>query len=138
MTTSVRARLLTVVMLLMGILLIAGSMINTFASSVFPAEQYLGTDASAAAAAFGVGLAIASFDPVRNVSWVRALILYAILLVLFQIVFGIFVGTPYKLAPLVLGIVVSIATIALYPNKGELMPAPGTVHHTHGSAETYP
>ena len=133
MTTSMRARLLTVVMLLTGILLVVGSMINTFASSVFPAEQYLGTDASAAAAAFGTGIAIASFDPVRNVSWVRALILYAILLIVFQIVFGIFVGTPYKLAPLVLGIVVSILCIVLYPNRGELMPAPGMIDRTHGS-----
>lgn len=136
MTASMKARLLTVVMLLTGILLVIGSMINTFASSVFPAEQYLGTDASAAAAAFGAGIAIASFDPVRNVSWVRALILYAILLIVFQIVFGIFVGTPYKLAPLVLGIVVSIVCIALYPNRGELMPAPGMIDHTHDGNPT--
>jgi peptidoglycan/LPS O-acetylase OafA/YrhL len=131
-----KARFLTVVMLLAGILLVIGSMINTFASSIFPAEQYLGTDASAAAAAFGAGIAIASFDPVRNVSWVRALILYAILLVVYQIVFGIFVGTPYKLAPLVLGIVISILCIVLYPKRGELMPAPGMIDRTHGSAET--
>ena len=136
MTASMKARLLTVVMLLTGILLVVGSMINTFASSVFPAEQYLGTDASAAAAAFGAGVAIASFDPVRNVSWVRALIIYAILLIVFQIVFGIFVGTPYKLAPLVLGIVVSILCIVLYPRRGDLMPAPGMIDHTHGGAET--
>ena len=125
MSASIRAGLLRVVMLLTGILLVVGSMVNTFASSVFAAEQYLGTDASAAAAAFGAGIVIASFDPVRHVSWVRALILYAILLIVFQIVFGVFAGTPYKLAPLVLGIIVSVLCVVLYPNRGELLPSPG-------------
>ena len=136
MSASIKARVLTVVMLLTGILLVVGSMINTFASSVFPAEQYLGTDASAAAAAFGAGIAIASFDPVRHVSWVRALILYAILLIVFQIVFGIFVGTPYKLAPLVLGIIVSVLCVVLYPNRGELMPTAGMMARDRSGSET--
>ena len=43
-----RERLLSVVMLLMGVLLIIGSTASTFATSIFPFDKYLGINASVA------------------------------------------------------------------------------------------
>jgi len=112
-----------VVMLLMGILLVMGSTMSIFATSLFPFDRFVGTDASVAGVAFGVGLAIASFRPEVNISWVRAAILYAILLIVYRIVFAVFVGTGIEPAPIVIGIVFAVALIVLYPRRGDLMPA---------------
>ncbi|GAC1615437.1 MAG: hypothetical protein NVS9B1_25210 [Candidatus Dormibacteraceae bacterium] len=123
MSSLMKARLLTVVMLLMGILLVMGSTMSIFATSLFPFDRFVGTDASVAGVAFGVGLAIASFRPEANISWVRAAILYAILLIVYRIVFAVFVGTGIEPGPIVIGIVFAVALIVLYPRRGDLMPA---------------
>src|SRR5437879_12635632 len=77
-------------MWVMGILIVAGSAFPTW----IPFDTWFGVTASVAGVAFGAGLMIAGFDPVANVSWVRALILYAILQVIYliflQILFGRF------------------------------------------------
>jgi hypothetical protein len=113
-------------MLLMGILLVTGSTISIFATYLFPLDKVVGTDASVAGVAFGVGIAVASFNAEGNLSWVRAAILYSVLLVVYQVVFGLFLGTAWNWTALVIGIVFAIALIALYPNRGALMPRAGT------------
>src|SRR5216683_1759792 len=96
-------------MWVMGILIVAGSGLGFIGGSFFPFDSYFGVTASVAGVAFGAGLMIAGFDPVANVSWVRALILYAILQVVYQV----------------------FDQIALYPNKPELWMA-GTMKMPSG------
>src|ERR1700730_12310461 len=117
-----RERLLSVVMLLMGVLLIVGSTASTFATSIFPFDKYLGINASVAGVVFGFGVATASFDPEANVSWIRMGIMYAVLLVVYQLVFGSVVGVPLHWGPIILGIIFAVVLIALHPRGVELMP----------------
>jgi hypothetical protein len=122
MSSMLRARLLTVVMLLMGILLVIGGTVSVLPSSILPFDGLAGADTSVAGVALGVGIAAASFNPEGHVSWVRIAILYAIIEVVYRIVFGIFWGTWGTGVPTVLAIIFAIVLIALYPRRGELMP----------------
>ena len=112
-------------MLLLGILMVVGSTMSIFGTSVFPFDGVVGTDASVAGVAFGIGIAVASFAPERHVTWVRAAILYTILVIVYRIVFGLFWGTWGQPAPLVLAILFGLALVFLYPRRSELMPSPG-------------
>lgn len=117
-----RERFLSVVMLLMGILLVVGSTASTLATSIFPFDKYLGINASVAGVVFGVGIAIASFDPEANLSWIRMGIMYAVLLVAYQLVFGYFVGVPVHWGPIVIGVGFALSLVLLYPRGVELIP----------------
>src|SRR5258708_37759216 len=78
-----------------------------------------GVTASVAGVAFGAGIMIAGFDPIANVSWVRALILYAILQVVYQIFLQISVGR-FDIIAFAVAIIAGGVLIFLYPNKAEL------------------
>ena len=123
MNSMMKARVLTVVMLLLGILMVVGSTMSIFSTSVFPFDGLAGTDAAVAGVAFGVGIAVASFNPERHVTWVRAAILYAALVIVYRIIFGLAWGTWGQPAPLVLAILFGLALIFLYPRRSELMPS---------------
>jgi hypothetical protein len=118
----VRERTLSVVMLMMGVLLVVGSTASTFATSIFPFDKYLGINASVAGVVFGVGLAAASFDPEANISWIRMGIMYAVLLVVYQVVFGYFVGVALHWGPIILGVAFAVVLFVLHPRGVELMP----------------
>src|ERR1700674_4993539 len=72
---------LYLLMWVMGVLIVAGSAFPTFIAF----DTNFGVTASVAGVAFGAGLMIAGFDPIGNVSWVRMLVVYAILQVVYQI-----------------------------------------------------
>src|SRR5438270_13502466 len=127
MNSLLKARLLGVVMLLLGILMVVGSTMSIFATSIFPFDGLAGTDVSVAGVAFGVGIAVASFNPAAHISWVRAAILYMFLLFVYRIVFGIFWGTWRGPAPLVIAIVFCVALAVLYPRRGDLLPHSGSM-----------
>lgn len=127
MNSIMKARVLTVVMLLLGILMVVGSTMSIFSTSVFPFDGLAGTDASVAGVAFGIGIAVASFNPERHVTWVRAAILYAGLVIVYRVIFGLAWGTWGQPAPLVLAIVFGLALIFLYPRRSELMPSAGMI-----------
>jgi len=131
-----KERLLSVVMLLMGILLVVGSTASSLATSIFPFDKYLGINASVAGVVFGVGIAIASFDPEENVSWIRMGIMYAALLVVYQLVFSYFVGVSVQWGPIVIGVLFAASLIGLYPRGADLIPtsrvmAAGETHWRH-------
>jgi hypothetical protein len=109
-------------MLPMGALLVTGSTASNFATNIFPFDRYMGINASIAGVAFGVGIAIASFDPEGNLSWLRGGIIYADLLVAYQVVFWIFVGVPLSWGPLLLGVGFASSLVLLYPRRPELIP----------------
>src|SRR5437879_12491101 len=79
---------LKLLMWVMGVLIVAGSAFPTW----IPFDTWFGVTASVAGVAFGAGLMIAGFDPIANVSWVRALLLYAILQVIYHIFMQVSLG----------------------------------------------
>ncbi len=107
---------LKLLMWVMGILIVAGSAFPTW----IPFDTWFGVTASVAGVAFGAGLMIAGFDPVGNVSWVRALILYAILQVIYQIFLQVSLGR-FDIVAFIIAILAAVLLIVLYPNRSELL-----------------
>jgi hypothetical protein len=107
-------------MWVMGALLVMGSGLGFIGSSFFPFDSWAGVTASVAGVAFGAGVMIAGFDPEKNVSWVRALILYAILQVVWQI-FDQITLAHFDIVAFVIAILVAVLLLVLYPNRSELL-----------------
>ena len=110
---------LKLLMWIMGILIVAGSGVAFIGTTIFNFDSTFGVTASVAGVAFGAGLMIAGFDPIANVSWVRALIMYAILQVVYQIFLNISVG-KFDVIAFVIAIIVAVLLLVLYPNKPAL------------------
>jgi len=110
---------LKLLMWVMGILIVAGSGVAFIGTTIFNFDSTFGVSASVAGVAFGAGLMIAGFDPIANVSWVRALILYAILQVVYQIFLSISVG-HFDVIAFVVAIIAAVLLLVLYPNKPAL------------------
>ena len=111
---------LKLLMWVMGALLVMGSGLGFIGSSFFPFDSWAGVTASVAGVAFGAGVMVAGFDPEKNVSWVRALILYAVLEVVWQIFDQITIA-HFDIVAFIIGILVAVLLLVLYPNKAELM-----------------
>src|ERR1700738_1362677 len=107
-------------MWVMGVLIVAGSSFPSFLSF----DTYFGITASVAGVAFGAGIMIAGFDPIGNVSWVRALILYAILQVVYQIFTQIAIGR-FDIIAFLIALIAGVLLLFLYPNKQELWMSKG-------------
>ncbi|TMD30415.1 MAG: hypothetical protein E6I95_15510 [Chloroflexi bacterium] len=106
---------LKLLMWLMGVLIVAGSAFPTW----IPFDTWFGITASVAGVAFGAGIMIAGFDPIGNVSWVRAVILYAILQVIYQSFLQISIGR-FDFEAFLVAVIVGGMLLWLYPNKAEL------------------
>jgi len=102
-------------MWVMGVLIVAGSAFPSF----IPFDSNFGITASVAGVAFGAGLMIAGFDPIANVSWVRMLVVYAILQVVYQIFSQVALGR-FDIIAFIVAIIVAVLLIVLYPNKPAL------------------
>lgn len=111
---------LKLLMWVMGVLLVLGSGLGFIGGSFFPFDSWAGVTASVAGIAFGAGVMVAGFDPEKNVSWVRALILYAVLEVVWQIVNQATIGR-FDLIAFIIAILVAVVLVVLYPNKAELL-----------------
>jgi hypothetical protein len=110
---------LKLLMWVMGVLIVMGSGLGFIGSSFFQFDSWAGVTASVAGVAFGAGIMIAGFDPIANVSWVRALILYAILEIVWQIFNAISIGR-FDIIPFIIAILVAVLVLVLYPNKPAL------------------
>ena len=110
---------LKILMWFMGLLIVAGSGMGFIGSTIFNFDSNFGITASVAGIAFGTGLMIAGFDPIANVSWVRALILYAILQVVYQIFLNIALGR-FDIIAFIVPIIAAVVILVLYPNKPAL------------------
>ena len=115
---------LKLLMWVMGALLVMGSGLGFIGNTFFPFDSWAGITASVAGVAFGAGVMIAGFNPEANVSWVRALILYAILEIIYQIVDQITLAR-FDIVAFVIAILVAVLLLVLYPNKAELMMSGG-------------
>ena len=111
---------LKLLMWVMGALLVMGSGLGFIGSSFFPFDSWAGVTASVAGVAFGAGVMVAGFDPEANVSWVRALILYAVLEVVWQI-FDQVTLAHFDVVAFIIAILVAVLLLVLYPNKSERM-----------------
>src|SRR5579859_6782077 len=116
---------LKILMWVMGALLVMGSGLGFIGGSFFPFDSWAGVTASVAGVAFGAGVMVAGFDPEKNVSWVRALILYAVLEVVWQI-FDQITLAHFDIVAVLIALIVGGMLIALYPNRGVLWFAPAT------------
>ena len=112
---------LKILMWVMGVLLVVSSAASFVGLSVFPTNQGIAgaVNAPVAGIAFGAGVMIAGFDPVGNVSWVRGLIVYAILDIVYNIFTQIAIGA-FDIVGFVVGILVAVLILVLYPNKPAL------------------
>jgi hypothetical protein len=111
---------LKLLMWVMGALLVMGSGLGFIGSSFFPFDSWAGVTASVAGVAFGAGVMVAGFNPEANVSWVRALILYAVLEVVWQI-FDQVTLAHFDIVAFIIAILVAVLLLVLYPNKSELL-----------------
>ena len=110
---------LKLLMWFMGLLIVMGSGLGFIGSTFFWFDTWAGVSASVAGIAFGAGIMIAGFDPEGNVSWVRAVILYAILEVIYQI-FNQITVSRFDIVPFLIAIIVAVLLLVLYPNKSQL------------------
>ena len=97
---------LKLLMWVMGVLIVMGSGLGFIGSTFFQFDSWAGVSASVAGIAFGAGIMIAGFDPEGNVSWVRALILYAILEVIYQI-FNQITVSRFDIVPFLVAVIVA-------------------------------
>lgn len=116
---------LKILMWVMGVILVTGSAASFVGVSIFPFDTGFGVNAPVAGIAFGAGLMIAGFDPVGNVSWVRALLIYAILDIVYQIFTAITIGR-FDFVGFVIAILAAAIAVALYPNRSALLLQGGT------------
>src|SRR5467141_704504 len=105
---------LKLLMWVMGVLIVMGSGLVFIGSTFFAFDTWAGVSASVAGIAFGAGIMIAGFDPEGNVSWVRALILYAILDIVYQVFTQITIGR-FDIVAFIIAILVAVLVLVLYP-----------------------
>ena len=116
---------LKLLMWVMGVLIVMGSGLGFIGASFFPFDSWAGVTGSVAGVAFGAGIMVAGFDPIANVSWVRALVLYAILEIVWQVFNAISIG-KFDIIPFIIAIIVAVLVLVLYPNKPALWMQGGT------------
>ncbi len=122
MSGALRRISLTFVMVLMGAALVAGSAVAILPTALLPLDQQIGTNASAAAAALGIGIMAAGVNPAGHIGWVRVGILYGPIVLGYQAGAYFLLGAPFHIGPVIFGIACSLLMIALYPHRGTLIP----------------
>lgn len=114
--------ILTVGMLLMGIGLVGGAAETLVGSSLAPLDEQIGTHGSAAAAVLGIGLIVASLNPSGHIGWVRAGILYGLVVLVFEAGSWLLFRKTFHLGPVIFGLAFSLLLIATYPERKQLIP----------------
>jgi hypothetical protein len=133
-----RRLMLTLVMVLMGAAMVAGSARALFGNALLPLDLEIGTNSSAAAAVLGIGLMAAAIHPANNIAWIRAGILYGLVTVFYELGAHYIIGSRFYFGPVIFGIACSLLLIALYPQRAKLVPPmtdPPTAYRQPRSAE---
>jgi hypothetical protein len=107
---------------LMGLGLVGGAAAAILPTSLLPLDQEVGTHTSAAGAVLGIGMAAAAVNPVANISWVRAGILYGFVVLCFEAIAYFVVRAPFHIGPVIFGLAFSLLLIATYPERDKLLP----------------
>lgn len=115
---------LPLVMVVLGVLLVIGSVLSIVGTTFFPLDQFVGTRGSVAGIAFGIGILAAAAAPEEHPSWVRAGVVYCGLEAVYEIVAWIWLGSGgFAIVPFVLSILIGFLLIFLYPRRQALVPA---------------
>jgi len=117
----VRPLILRVGLLLMGIGLLGGAVGTVLVASFKAIDEQVGTNGSAAAAVLGIGLIVAAINPSGSVAWVRAGILYGLVVLVFEIVSALS-HKGFHLGPVIFGLAFTLLLIASYPERKKLLP----------------
>jgi hypothetical protein len=64
----------------------------------------------------------AAVNPAGNIGWVRAGILYGIVVFGFEIGSHFLLGAPFNIGPVVFGLACALLLVALYPERRNLVP----------------
>jgi ammonia channel protein AmtB len=115
-----RPLILRIGMLLMGIGLLGGAVGTVLVASFKAIDEQVGTNGSAAAAVLGIGLIVAAINPSRSVGWVRAGIVYGLVVLIFEIVSALH-GKDFHLGPVIFGLAFTLLLIAAYPERKRLL-----------------
>jgi hypothetical protein len=110
---------LKILLWVVGVLLVVGSAASFVGDAVFDFGSGAGVTPPVAGIAFGAGMMIAGFDPVGNISWVRALVVYAVLEVVYQVFTQVTIG-KFDIVAFIIAILVAVLVLVLYPNKPAL------------------
>ena len=116
-----RPLILRIGMLLMGIGLLGGAVGTVLVAEFRAIDEQVGTNGSAAAAVLGIGLIVAAFNPSGSVAWVRAGILYGVVVLVFEIVSAAH-GHRFHLGPVIFGLAFTLLLVAAYPERKKLLP----------------
>jgi hypothetical protein len=116
---------LKILLWVVGVLLVVGSAASFVGDAVFDFGSGAGVTPPVAGIAFGAGMMIAGFDPVGNISWVRALVVYAVLEVVYQVFTQVTIG-KFDIVAFAIAILVAVLVLVLYPNKPALWMQSGT------------
>ena len=112
---------LKILLWVFGLLLVVSSAADFIGVAAIPANSGIAgaTTGPVAGIAFGAGVMIAGFDPEANISWVRAVVVYAILEVVYNIFTQIAIGV-FDIVSFIIAILVAVVILVLYPNKPAL------------------
>lgn len=119
-----RPLILRIGMLLMGIGLVGGAVGTVLVASFKAIDEQVGTNGSAAAAVLGIGLIVAAINPSGSIAWVRAGILYGVVVLVFEIVSSLH-GKGFHLGPVIFGLAFTLLLVAAYPERRKLIGEPG-------------
>lgn len=112
---------LKILLWVFGLLLVVSSAADFIGAAVINTNSGIAgaTTGPVAGIAFGAGVMIAGFDPEANISWVRAVVVYAILEVVYNIFTQIAIGV-FDIVSFIIAILVAVIILVLYPNKPAL------------------
>ena len=69
----------------------------------------------------GIGLIVAAINPSGSIAWVRAGILYGLVVLIFEIISALH-GKGFHLGPVIFGLAFTLLLIAAYPERQKLIP----------------
>jgi hypothetical protein len=112
---------LKILLWVFGVLAVVSSAASFIGVAVFSVNTGIAGAVSAPVAgiAFGTGVMIAGFNPEANISWVRAVVVYAILEVVYNIFTQIAIS-QFDIVGFIIAILVAVIILVLYPNKPAL------------------
>ncbi len=109
-------------MVLMGIGLLGGAAGTVLVASSFKSiDEQVGTNGSAAAAVLGIGLLVAAINPSGSIAWVRAGILYGLVVLIFEVISWLH-SKSFHLGPVIFGLAFTLLLVAVYPERRKLLP----------------
>jgi len=106
----------------MGVGLLGGATGTVLVTSFKSIDEQVGTNGSAAAAVLGIGLIVAAINPTASVAWVRAGIVYGLVVLIFEVISQLH-GKGFHLGPVIFGLAFTLLLVATYPERKKLLPS---------------